>query len=341
MGNNFSDMNSNAAGITNAASSASAQEILLRLKRRRRLSIIIQFFLRCGLTYISYKILISAMCGGFSNYSIVQPKDIDINFESVAGCEEAKIEIIEIVDFLKNRKKYEKLGAVVPKGAILHGPPGTGKTLLAKACAKEAGVPFIHCSGSDFIGMYAGVGSKRVRNLFSKAKKLAPCIVFIDEIDSIAISRTNGASPDGHSQSINNEYNQVINALLAEMDGFKTSKKPVVVLAATNRVESLDKAIMRPGRLDKKIAVGLPDIAGRSKIFNVHLKNLDTEDDKDELAKYLAVKTPGMTGADIKNICNEAALHAVRYDQDQITKLNFDAAIDRVTDGIMVGQTRA
>jgi len=260
--------------------------------------------------------------------TLIEPDEIDVGFKDVAGCEEAKVEVIEIVDFLRNRQKYEKAGAEVPKGAIYHGPPGTGKTLLAKACAKEAGVNFIQCSGSDFIEMYVGLGSKRVRSLFEKARDNAPSILFIDEIDSVGSKRGGGMGGG------NSEANQTINSILAEMDGFNTGKIPVVVMAATNRLDSLDSALLRPGRFDRKIYVGAPDVEGRAKIFNVHLKKINTADDKDELAKYLAVKTPGMAGAEIKNICNEAALHSVRNGDPKITKDNFEKAVDRVIAGM-------
>lgn len=262
--------------------------------------------------------------------TLIEPDDIDAGFQDVAGCEEAKIEVIEIVDFLRNRQKYEKAGAEVPKGAIYHGPPGTGKTLLAKACAKEAGVNFIQCSGSDFIEMYVGLGSKRVRGLFEKARDNAPSILFIDEIDSVGGKRGGGGGGGGgHS-----EANQTINSMLAEMDGFNTGKVPVVVMAATNRLDNIDEALLRPGRFDRKIYVGAPDVQGRAKIFSVHLRKINTKDEKSELAKYLAVKTPGMAGAEIKNICNEAALHSVRNGDPKVTKENFEKATDRVVAGM-------
>ena len=262
--------------------------------------------------------------------TLIEASEIDVGFGEVAGCEEAKIEVIEIVDFLRNKAKYEKAGAEVPKGAVFHGPPGTGKTLLAKACAKEAGVNFIQCSGSDFIEMYVGLGSKRVRTLFEKARDNAPSILFIDEIDSVGGKRGGGMGGGGGMS----EQNQTINSILAEMDGFNTGKIPVVVMAATNRLESLDDALLRPGRFDRKIYVGSPDVEGRSKIFNIHLRKLNTEDKKEELAKYLSVKTPGMAGAEIKNICNEAALHSVRNGDSKVTKHNFEKAVDRVIAGM-------
>ena len=278
----------------------------------------------------------SAQAGPNSDLgSIIEPDDIDTGFKDVAGCEEAKIEVIEIVDFLRNKSKYVKAGAEVPKGAIFHGPPGTGKTLLAKACAKEAGVTFIQCSGSDFIEMYVGMGSKRVRNLFEKARDNAPSILFIDEIDSVGSSRAGSGGGGGGGGGGSSEHNQTINSILAEMDGFNTGNVPVVVMAATNLLDNIDAALLRPGRFDRKIYVGSPDVEGRMKIFNVHLQKINTkEKNKNELAKYLAVKTPGMAGAEIKNICNEAALHSVRNGDDKVTKENFDKAIDRVIAGL-------
>jgi len=259
--------------------------------------------------------------------TVVDPEDIKVGFHDVAGCEEAKIEVIEIVDFLKNEKKYKQMGAKVPKGAILHGPPGTGKTLLAKACAKEAGVNFVQCNGSEFIEMFVGLGAKRVREVFDSARENSPCILFIDEIDAVGKKRGKGMGGG------NQEADQTINAFLAEMDGFNTDE-PVVVMGATNQLDSLDSALTRPGRFDRKIYVGLPDIKGRNSIFNVHLQRIHTSLDKKDLAKKLSVKTPGMSGADIDNIVNEAALNAVRYGDSEVTMVNCERAIDRVIAGM-------
>lgn len=258
---------------------------------------------------------------------IIEPGDIKNGFAEVAGCEEAKIEVIEIVDFLRNEKKYKDMGAKVPKGAILHGPPGTGKTLLAKACAKEAGVTFLSCNGSEFVEMFVGLGAKRVREMFEQAREHSPCILFIDELDAVGKKRGQGMGGG------NQEMEQTINAFLAELDGFKTDE-PVVVMAATNQVDKLDDALTRPGRFDRKIYVGLPDVKGRSSIFNVHLGRIKTDADKSQLAKDLATKTPGMSGADIDNVVNEAALNAVRYGDKDVQMQNFERAIDRVIAGM-------
>jgi len=258
---------------------------------------------------------------------LIDPSDIKVDFGDVAGCEEAKIEVIEIVDFLKNEKKYKAMGAKVPKGAILHGPPGTGKTLLAKACAKEAGVNFVACNGSEFVEMFVGLGAKRVREMFDMARDNAPCILFIDEIDAVGKKRGRGMGGG------NQEADQTINAFLAEMDGFNTDE-PVVVMAATNQVDTLDDALTRPGRFDRKIYVGLPDVKGRSSIFKVHLERVKTELERAVLAKELATKTPGMSGADIDNVVNEAALNAVRYGDESVMMVNFERAIDRVIAGM-------
>jgi len=258
---------------------------------------------------------------------IIEPSEITVGFAEVAGCEEAKIEVIEIVDFLRNEKKYKEMGAKVPKGAILHGPPGTGKTLLAKACAKEAGVTFLSCNGSEFVEMFVGLGAKRVREMFEQAREHSPCILFIDELD--AVGKKRGGGMGGGNQ----EMDQTINAFLAELDGFKTDE-PVVVMAATNQVDKLDDALTRPGRFDRKIYVGLPDVKGRSSIFNVHLARIKSDADKSEMAKQLATKTPGMSGADIDNVVNEAALNAVRYGDNDVQMVNFERAIDRVIAGM-------
>ena len=249
-----------------------------------------------------------------------------ITFKDVAGLEEAKVEIMEIVDFLKKADKYKALGAKIPKGALLAGPPGTGKTLLAKAVAGEANVPFLSISGSDFVEMFVGVGASRVRDLFEQAKKVAPCIVFIDEIDAIGRARGKNSGFSG-----NDERENTLNQLLTEMDGFQTNAG-VIVLAATNRVDILDKALMRAGRFDRQIEVGLPDVKERQAIFDVHLKGLKLDDKLDR--EFLAKQTPGFAGADIANVCNEAALIAARNNKSAVTQEDFLAAIDRIVGGL-------
>jgi len=252
---------------------------------------------------------------------------IKINFKDVAGLEEAKVEITEIVDFLKNPAKYTELGGKIPKGALLVGPPGTGKTLLAKAVAGEAGVPFFSMSGSDFVEMFVGVGASRVRDLFKQAKDKAPCIIFIDEID--AIGRARGKNPNFGS---NDERENTLNQLLTEMDGFDTNTG-VIVLAATNRADVLDKALMRAGRFDRQIHVELPDLKEREAIFNVHLKPL-VKLSEDVKSEFLAKQTPGFSGADIANVCNEAALIAARGEKKQVEKQDFLDAVDRIIGGL-------
>ena len=249
-----------------------------------------------------------------------------VTFKDVAGLEEAKVEIMEIVDFLRKADKYRELGAKIPKGALLVGPPGTGKTLLAKAVAGEANVPFLSISGSDFVEMFVGVGASRVRDLFEQAKEKAPCIVFIDEIDAIGRARGKNAGFSG-----NDERENTLNQLLTEMDGFQTNAG-VIVLAATNRVDILDKALMRAGRFDRQIDVGLPDVKEREAIFNVHLRNIKLEENIDRT--FLAKQTPGFSGADIANVCNEAALIAARNNKKSVTREDFIAAIDRIVGGL-------
>ena len=253
-------------------------------------------------------------------------KSTNVSFKDVAGLEGAKEEIEEIVEFLKNPKKYTELGAKIPKGALLVGPPGTGKTLLAKAVAGEAKVPFFSLSGSDFVEMFVGVGASRVRDLFKQAKEKSPAIIFIDEID--AIGRARGKSPNMGS---NDERENTLNQLLTEMDGFGTNSG-VIILAATNRADILDKALMRAGRFDRQIYVDMPDVNERKEIFEVHLKplKLATDIDKD----FLARQTPGFSGADIANICNEAALIAARKDKKHVEKQDFLDAVDRIVGGL-------
>jgi len=235
---------------------------------------------------------------------------------------------MEFVNFLKNPQQYTDLGAKIPKGAILTGPPGTGKTLIAKATAGEANVPFISVSGSEFLEMFVGVGPARVRDMFAMARKNAPCILFIDEIDAVGRKR-GGRNVGGQSEAEN-----TLNQLLVEMDGFNTGTTNVIVLAATNRMDILDKALLRPGRFDRQIYVPAPDIKGRASIFKVHLGSLKTEVDKIDLAKKMAALTPGFTGADIANVCNEAALIAARELSQSIVMKHFEAAIERVVAGM-------
>ncbi len=251
---------------------------------------------------------------------------INITFNDVAGLEEAKEEVMEIVDFLKNPKKYTDLGGKIPKGALLVGPPGTGKTLLAKAVAGEAQVPFFSLSGSDFVEMFVGVGASRVRDLFKQAKEKAPCIIFIDEIDAIGRARGKNSIMGG-----NDERENTLNQLLVEMDGFGTNVG-VIILAATNRLDVLDSALLRPGRFDRQISIDKPDLIGREQIFNVHLKPLKLAEEVD--AKKLSAQTPGFAGAEIANVCNEAALIAARKNKKAIEMQDFQDAIDRVIGGL-------
>src|SRR5690554_6262870 len=252
--------------------------------------------------------------------------DIKVTFQDVAGLEGAKEEVQEIVDFLKNPEKYTSLGGKIPKGALLVGPPGTGKTLLAKAVAGEAQVPFFSLSGSDFVEMFVGVGASRVRDLFKQAKEKSPAIIFIDEID--AIGRARGKS---NFLGSNDERENTLNQLLTEMDGFGTNTN-VIVLAATNRAEILDKALMRAGRFDRQIYVDLPDVNERKQIFEVHLKNIKKKDDLD--IDFLSKQTPGFSGADIANVCNEAALTAARKNKKEVDKQDFLDAVDRIVGGL-------
>ena len=276
----------------------------------------------------------SGMGGGGQIFSIGkskaqlydQEKDNKTTFKDVAGLEEAKEEVMEIVDFLKNPKRYTRLGGKIPKGVLLVGPPGTGKTLLAKSVAGEANVPFFSISGSDFVEMFVGVGASRVRDLFSQAKAKSPCIIFIDEIDAIGRARGKNIMSGG-----NDERESTLNQLLTEMDGFGTNSG-VIVLAATNRADILDKALMRAGRFDRQIYVELPDLNGRREIFEVHMRGLKLGNDVDK--EFLAKQTPGFSGADIANVCNEAALIAARKNKDSIEKQDFLDAIDRIVGGL-------
>ena len=252
--------------------------------------------------------------------------DSKVTFQDVAGLAEAKVEIAEIVDFLKNPKHYTELGGKIPKGALLVGPPGTGKTLLAKAVAGEADVPFFSMSGSDFVEMFVGVGASRVRDLFRQAKEKAPCIVFIDEIDAVGRARGNKTSMGG-----NDERESTLNQLLTEMDGFGTNSG-VIILAATNRADILDKALLRAGRFDRQIYVELPELSDRKEIFQVHLRNVKTDGSVD--LDLLARQTPGFSGADIANVCNEAALIAARHKKQAVQRQDFMDAIDRIVGGL-------
>lgn len=249
-----------------------------------------------------------------------------VTFKDVAGLSEAKEEVTEIVSFLKDPKRYTELGAKIPKGALLVGPPGTGKTLLAKAVAGEADVPFFSMAGSDFVEMFVGVGASRVRDLFQKAKEKAPCIIFIDEID--AVGRARGRNPNMGS---NDERENTLNQLLTEMDGF-ASNSGVIVMAATNRVDILDKALLRAGRFDRQISVDLPDVHDRKEIFEVHLRPLKLDENLD--IDFLARQTPGFSGADIHNVCNEAALVAARRNKKAVEKQDFLDAVDRIIGGL-------
>ncbi len=252
--------------------------------------------------------------------------EVSVTFKDVAGLEEAKEEVMEVVDFLKNPKKYTSLGGKIPKGVLLVGPPGTGKTLLAKAVAGEAGVPFFSISGSDFVEMFVGVGASRVRDLFKQAREKAPCIVFIDEIDAIGRARGRGAIQGG-----NDERENTLNQLLVEMDGFSTDKG-VILMAATNRPDILDTALLRPGRFDRQIGIDRPDLKGREAIFKVHLKNIKISEEI--VPATLAEMTPGFAGADIANVCNEAALVAARRNKKSVEMSDFNYALDRVIGGL-------
>ncbi len=266
-----------------------------------------------------------AMSFGKSKAKMLLDSKVKTTFKDVAGIDEEKKELEEIVDFLKNGDKYIKLGAKIPKGILLVGPPGTGKTLMAKAVAGEAGVPFFSISGSDFVEMFVGVGASRVRDLFEQAKKHQPCIIFIDEID--AVGRQRGAGMGGG----HDEREQTLNQLLVEMDGFDENTN-IIVIAATNRPDILDNALLRPGRFDRQIYINAPDVRGREQILKVHAKNKQLDSEVD--LKTLAKRTPGFTGADLQNLLNEAALLAARYNKDKISMDDIDNSIDRVIAGI-------
>ncbi len=266
-----------------------------------------------------------ALSFGQSKAKLVRPESTEVTFADVAGIDEVKEEVEEIVDYLKDPKRFGKLGAEVPKGVLLIGAPGTGKTLLAKAIAGEAKVPFFSISGSDFVEMFVGVGAARVRDMFEKAKASAPCIIFIDEID--AVGRKRGAGLGGG----HDEREQTLNQLLAEMDGFRPNRG-IILLAATNRPDVLDPALLRPGRFDRRITAPRPDLNGRAEILAVHLRNKRVADDVD--IKIVARRTPGFVGADLRNLCNEAALLAARADKEAIDMTDFEEATDRVIAGV-------
>ncbi len=262
---------------------------------------------------------------GKSKAKMLEENKMTVKFADVAGCEEAKEEVVELVDFLKDPQKFQKLGGMIPKGILMVGPPGTGKTLLARAIAGEAGVKFFTISGSDFVEMFVGVGASRVRDMFTQAKEHAPCIIFIDEID--AVGRQRGGAGIGGG---NDEREQTLNALLVEMDGF-TGNEGVIVIAATNRADVLDKALLRPGRFDRQVTVGLPDVKGREQILNVHIKKVPTADDV--ALKDIARGTPGFSGADLANIINEAALLAARTNKQKVGMNELEKAKDKILMG--------
>ena len=262
---------------------------------------------------------------GKSKAEVQMVPDTGVTFEDVAGCDGAKLELMEVVDFLKQPEAYTKNGCQIPRGVILDGPPGTGKTLLAKAVAGEAGVPFISISGSEFVEMFVGVGASRVRDIFGQAKKNAPCIIFIDEID--AVGRQRGAGNGGG----NDEREQTINQILVEMDGF-TGNPGVITIAATNRLDILDKALLRPGRFDRKVTVDLPDFKGRTKILGVHSRGKPFEPDVD--LEAISRRTPGFSGASLENLMNEAAISAARVGKDTIGWEQIDGAVDRIMVGL-------
>jgi cell division protease FtsH len=262
---------------------------------------------------------------GKSKAKMLEEDKLTVKFADVAGCEEAKEEVVEVVDFLKDPQKFQKLGGKIPRGILMVGPPGTGKTLLARAIAGEAGVKFFTISGSDFVEMFVGVGASRVRDMFTQAKEHAPCIIFIDEID--AVGRQRGAA--GYTGG-NEEREQTLNQLLVEMDGF-TGNEGVIVIAATNRADVLDKALLRPGRFDRQVTVGLPDVKGREQILNVHIKKVPTSDDV--VLRDIARGTPGFSGADLANIINEAALLAARSNKQKVGMAEMEKAKDKILMG--------
>ena len=269
--------------------------------------------------------------GGMMNVGkskAVKATKVLTRFKDVAGLQEAKVEVMEFVDILQNPERYTKLGAKIPRGALLVGPPGCGKTLLAKATAGESKAPFYSISGSDFIEMFVGVGPSRVRDLFATARANAPCLIFIDEIDAIGRARGKGGFGGG-----NDERENTLNQLLVELDGF-SSTSGVVVLAGTNRPDVLDKALLRPGRFDRQVSIDKPDIQGRTEIFRVHLAPLKLQGEVEDYSRKLAALTPGFSGAEVANVCNEAALIAARFGRESVGRESFDGAIDRVIAGL-------
>ena len=325
--------------VENAQQEVANPVYISNVRRSNWMSDILAWVIPFGLLIVFYIILMRGMGrnmggGAGSIFNIGKSRaqlydkntSVNVTFKDVAGLEEAKVEIMEVVDFLKNPEKYTKLGGKIPKGVLLVGPPGTGKTLLAKSVAGEANVPFFSLSGSDFVEMFVGVGASRVRDLFNNAKSKAPCIIFIDEIDAIGRARGKSAITGG-----NDERESTLNQLLTEMDGFGTNSG-VIVLAATNRADILDKALLRAGRFDRQIYVELPDIVGRKEIFEVHMRGLKLGKDVDK--DFLAKQTPGFSGADIANVCNEAALMAARKGKDEIDKQDFLDAVDRIIGGL-------
>ena len=324
--------------VENAQQEVANPVYITNVRRNNWMSDILGWILPLVLLIVFYVILMRGMGrnmgGAGSIFNIGKSRaqlydkntNVNVTFKDVAGLEEAKVEIMEVVDFLKNPEKYTKLGGKIPKGVLLVGPPGTGKTLLAKSVAGEANVPFFSLSGSDFVEMFVGVGASRVRDLFNNAKSKAPCIIFIDEIDAIGRARGKSAITGG-----NDERESTLNQLLTEMDGFGTNSG-VIVLAATNRADILDKALLRAGRFDRQIYVELPDIVGRKEIFEVHMRGLKLGNDVDK--DFLAKQTPGFSGADIANVCNEAALMAARKGKEEIDKQDFLDAVDRIIGGL-------
>ena len=289
-------------------------------------------FLMTGVIILVFFIMMRRLSGagspmsfGRSRGKLYAQEDLGVTFDDVAGIDEAVEEVKEVVDFLRSPEKYQKLGGRIPKGVLLVGPPGTGKTLLAKAIAGEAGVPFFSLSGSDFVEMFVGVGAARVRDMFQQAEQKAPCIIFIDELDALGKSRGSGLI-GGHD-----EREQTLNALLVEMDGFD-SNSGVIVMAATNRPETLDQALLRPGRFDRHVLVDRPDIRGREAILKVHVKNVKL-DDSVELSEVAAI-TPGFVGADLANLVNEGALLAARHEKTTVGMSEFNEGVERVTAGL-------
>ncbi len=325
--------------VENAQQDVSNPVYISNVRRSNWMGSILEWMIPLALLAVFYIVLIRGMGrsmggGPGSIFNIGKSRaqlydkntNVNVTFKDVAGLEEAKVEIMEVVDFLKNPEKYTKLGGKIPKGVLLVGPPGTGKTLLAKSVAGEANVPFFSLSGSDFVEMFVGVGASRVRDLFNNAKSKSPCIIFIDEIDAIGRARGKNALTGG-----NDERESTLNQLLTEMDGFGTNSG-VIVLAATNRADILDKALLRAGRFDRQIYVELPDIVGRKEIFEVHMRGLKLGNDVDKV--FLAKQTPGFSGADIANVCNEAALMAARKGKEEIDKQDFLDAVDRIIGGL-------